>query len=258
MNIFFYDTTFYGFLSALFDAYKMKRFPDSLLPFDAVPPLLYHSLHTVETTNNKYERVQAALKKKLSPFALRQILYIWLSVTPERAMLLFRYLRKVIDTNCNIERHFTDQDVLAVKQLAKKISRERHYIMMLVRFNKSLDDIYFAAIAPRYNVLPLVSAHFKTRFTNQKWAIYDEHRGYGYFFDRQGMKEITLNKAGNFLINGRLNERLIEKGDKEIVALWQHYFNALTIKERVNPKLQRQYMPIRFWKYLPEMWTIVS
>ncbi|WP_370633948.1 MULTISPECIES: DUF4130 domain-containing protein [unclassified Gilliamella] len=36
-------------------------------------------------------------------------------------------------------------------------------------------------------------------------------------------------------------------------TMWHRYCQALTIKERVNPKLQRQQMPRRFWHYLPEM-----
>jgi hypothetical protein len=34
--------------------------------------------------------------------------------------------------------------------------------------------------------------------------------------------------------------------------LWKGYFKAMTIKERINPRLQRQHMPKRFWKYLTE------
>jgi probable DNA metabolism protein len=34
--------------------------------------------------------------------------------------------------------------------------------------------------------------------------------------------------------------------------LWKAYFKSLTIKERINPKLQRQHLPKRYWKYLTE------
>jgi probable DNA metabolism protein len=33
---------------------------------------------------------------------------------------------------------------------------------------------------------------------------------------------------------------------------WKSYIRSLTIRERLNPKLQRQHMPVRFWKFLTE------
>ena len=34
--------------------------------------------------------------------------------------------------------------------------------------------------------------------------------------------------------------------------LWKSYFKAMTIKERLNPTLQRRCMPRRYWAYLTE------
>ena len=30
------------------------------------------------------------------------------------------------------------------------------------------------------------------------------------------------------------------------------YFKTIAIKERINPKLHRQHLPVRFWKYMTE------
>ncbi|WP_392566765.1 TIGR03915 family putative DNA repair protein [Utexia brackfieldae] len=254
MNIFYFDNTFQGLLCAVFDAYKLKSFPDALLCQGEIEPLLTEQTHQVDTVNSKYERVSQALQKKLSKFALNQLSYVWLAQTPESRMLIFRYIRKVFDSPRNIEQHFADPDILAVKQLAKKVSHERHYVLMFVRFNKTADDIYFSPIAPRYNVLPLVCGHFKDRFADQKWAIYDEQRGYGYFFDGKQIMDITLDDASDFLVNGRLNQQYMAEGEEKFMQMWRNYFKALTIKERINPKLQKQFMPKRFWKHLPETW----
>ncbi|MDR2407664.1 MAG: DUF4130 domain-containing protein, partial [Bacteroidales bacterium] len=34
--------------------------------------------------------------------------------------------------------------------------------------------------------------------------------------------------------------------------LWKTFWRAVAIQERKNPKLQRQFMPKRYWKYLIE------
>ncbi|MFR1242295.1 MAG: DUF4130 domain-containing protein, partial [Butyricimonas faecihominis] len=44
----------------------------------------------------------------------------------------------------------------------------------------------------------------------------------------------------------------MDQDEKLFQKLWQTYFKAITIKERLNPKLHRQNLPARFWKYLPE------
>jgi probable DNA metabolism protein len=40
-------------------------------------------------------------------------------------------------------------------------------------------------------------------------------------------------------------------GDWE--QLWQTYHKAINNEDRANPKLQKQFMPKRYWKYLPEL-----
>ena len=40
--------------------------------------------------------------------------------------------------------------------------------------------------------------------------------------------------------------------EKLYQELWKGYFKSLTIKEHINLKLKRQYMPKHYWKYLTE------
>ena len=49
MLIFRYDKTFEGLLTAIFDAYSIKRFPDVLLAAEETSPLFYDEIITVVT-----------------------------------------------------------------------------------------------------------------------------------------------------------------------------------------------------------------
>lgn len=98
MIIFRYDQTFEGLLTSLFEAYSRKQFPDLLQAEEMPLPLFYDETHTVITDTEKAERVWKALQKKLSRFALSGLTRCWLSELPETPMLLFRYLRKVVDS----------------------------------------------------------------------------------------------------------------------------------------------------------------
>lgn len=256
MLAFYYDKSFEGLLCAVFDAFKLKKMPECLLSDDDVVPLLVSDSHHVEFRNSKYERVYLALQKKLSKIALNQILFTWLSELPESDLIIFRYICKVFKSNYSIETDFGDSDVLAIHDIAKKVNKEKHHIQQFVRFNAiknptSDGKIYFAVIGPIYNALPLTTRFFKDRYADQKWAIYDEKRQYGYFYDLEKLEKISLND--DLIINNKINQDYLTDDEKLFQTMWYRYCNALTIKERINPKLQRQNMPRRFWQHLPEM-----
>ena len=250
MQIFFYDASFEGLLSAVFDAYTYKIFPDRLLADGEIAPLCTRSTHNVVTGPEKWARVFTALEKKLSPYAFADILYAALSEEQGDHELLFRYIRKVFDAPRPEEMNFADADVLGVSQLARKICAERQHMLGFARFQKTAEGVYFAALAPRYNIVPLMVPHFRDRFADQKWILYDAARGFGIFFDLVDFTEVYLEK--DRLHNGKLNDTLLADTEKQFQNLWKSYCSAVSIKERVNPKLQRRCMPKRFWAYLTE------
>ena len=260
MIAFHYDKTFEGLLCAVFDAFKLKKMPECLLSDDDLVPLLVSQSHQVEYRNSKYERVYTALQKKLSPIALNQLLFTWLSELPESDLIIFRYICKVFKSNRSIETDFGDPDVLAIHDIAKKVNKEKNNIQKFVRFNSNqntanyIDEkIYFAVIEPIYNALPLTTLFFKDRYADQKWAIYDEKRQYGYFYNLEKLEQISLNEDDHLIVDNKINQDYLTDDEKRFQTMWYRYCNALTIKERINPKLQRQNMPKRFWHHLPEM-----
>ena len=44
--------------------------------------------------------------------------------------------------------------------------------------------------------------------------------------------------------------------EKEYRRLWKNYFDNIAIRERTNPRCQRNFMPVRYWKHLTEMTEI--
>ena len=251
MNIFHYDKTFEGLLTAIFDAYFRRTFPHRLLATGELDPLFVEQSHEVVTQTEKASRVWRALERKLPRGACNMILHVWLSEEPGSDELLMRYIRKVFDATGDITTHFADPDVLEVKQIAMKVSREGEHVRQFVRFQQGGDGTYFAPIAPKYNALPLAIVHFTDRFADQSWLVYDTKRRYGYYYDRKKATEVTL-EEDEHLLSGRLDDTLLAADEKLFQEMWRSYFKALTIKERINPKLQRQHMPRRFWKFLTE------
>jgi len=251
MIIFRYDKTFEGLLTCVFDAYSRKAFPDRLLAENDIAPLFTQECHTVISSEEKSGRVWEGLRKKLPDKAGNMLLYVWLSELEGIDELLFRYICKTFGHKGAFAYNFGDTDVLEVEKIARKVAHEALYIKQFLRFQKAADDIFFAPVRPLYNALPLAIDHFTDRFADQQWVIYDLRRKYGYYYDLHTTREITFTDADSTL-REKLDESLMAEDEKLFQELWKGYFKALTIKERMNPRLQRQHMPVRFWRYLTE------
>lgn len=251
MVVFRYDKSWDGLLSCVFAAYEGKLFPHMLLDLASPTPLLAGKVMEIATDDTKAGRVMAGLRRQLSQLALRQLFYAWLSEDKEADWVIFCYMCKVFDHKNSVESNYSDPDVLALRKLWQLTSKEAMRARQFVRFQKTGNNIYFSLIEPACNVLPLVLGHFKQRFAGQEWVIYDNIRAYGFYYDRENIKEISLSD-GAVDKNGLLRESLLAADEKFFQKAWQRYFQKLTIEERRNPRLQRQHMPRRFWRFLTE------
>ncbi|MDR0970659.1 MAG: TIGR03915 family putative DNA repair protein [Lentimicrobiaceae bacterium] len=253
MTFFVYDGTFEGLLCAVFESYSRKIVPDYVIFEKEQLSLFSDDVVSIVSNAEQATRVWKGLQKKLSASACSMLAVTSMaSDYPDLGSLLFRYVRKTFDTQKSIETNFGDSDVLVVSKLYKKVSRESNRVIQFVRFQKTVDNIFFAPIDPIHNVLPLVVKHFTNRFADQKWVIYDMRRHYGYYFDLKTTQEIIFENLQADLESGKLSENVLAHDEKLFQQLWKTYFKSMTIKERINPKLHRQNLPKRFWKYLTE------
>lgn len=254
MIVFRFDNTFEGLLTCVFDAYFRRTFPDLLLLAGEPLPLFHDEVVEVLTDEEKSGRVWRGLQKKMSASALSALAQCWLADEPETPLLLFRYICKMIDASRSIETNFGDEVVLEFSRMWKRVDWERLRLLQFVRFQKAADGTYFAAVEPEKNALPLTVGHFKDRFSDQRWLIYDVGRAYGFYYDLKEVREVRFEDGSPVtrLVAGRLDEQLMDKDEQLFQQLWKTYFKAICIKERLNPRKHRQDMPVRYWKYLTE------
>jgi len=250
VTIFLYDGTFEGLLTAVFDAYARKQFPQELTV--EKKPLLFTDTYTVVTDTEKSDRVLQGLQKRLSKYAMEMLFTCFLSEQEEVANAIFRYACKTFAAQKSIELNFADPDVLLLSQIYKKVKREAQLMQQFVRFQKTADGIFFSYIEPRYNVLPCVADFFEDRFADQQWIIYDAKRKYALYYDLQKTEIVNFEQLGVNSETGELSAEQSANDELDFQHLWKEYLQSVTIRQRINPQLQRQHMPRRFWKYLPE------
>jgi len=252
MKIYTYDNTFEGFLTCVFDCYSRKDFPVDICSKYGEQRYLYVESIYIETNPQKAERVWKGIQKNLSGKNKQMLFYAYLSEELGIEMKIYRFLRRMFSGHLNLETDYGDPDVLYITQTSQKVKKEAMRMLQFVRFQRTKDGMYFCGIEPRYDVIPMIINHYQKRFADQRWLIYDLKRNYGIFYGKDKVEEVVLSKKQFNTYNGQVKEALLDEGEDFYQKLWRSYFKHINIEERKNLKLQRQHMPRRFWRYLPE------
>ncbi|MEH6681169.1 MAG: TIGR03915 family putative DNA repair protein [Sediminicola sp.] len=245
-----YDGSFNGFLTAVFEAFEGKLTVANIQKNSAYQRGLFSEPETIFTQMDKAQRVWNGIQKK-SHEAIKNIYFAYQAESSGIEMLLYRYIRKLFTGHADVHLNQADDIVLKVGQWAKMVGREKHRMEAFVRFQMTQDGIYFASIEPDFNVLPLISKHFRHRYPAQQWIIYDTKRNYGLFHDMETVEMIGLDLKG-LQGNSIHQSTIFTKEEHQYQELWSNYFRSTNIRSRINKKLHTQHVPKRYWGYLSE------
>ena len=250
MQTLLYDGSFDGLLTAIFEAFEYRYQEVEIFSRENFQQEnMFAEIHEVYTNEEKSERVLKKLEQSIGKSGISQLLSVYFSELPEMERLILSAIQQSIQhPKENVLQNFADNDILEISKICKSVSRERHRMTAFVRFEKMQDDVYFAKIDPDFNVLPLIRKHFKNRYADQKWMIYDLKRQYGLFYDLEHCEFFYPNEKINL---NQYQEKFHEE-EKKYQTLWQSYFTKTNIVERKNTKLHIQHVPKRYWKYLTE------
>ena len=252
MLVFRYDKSFDGLLSALFDAYSMRAFPEALIGPGEPEPLFTERVHEVATDPAHAARVWRGLERRLVVRARSMLVYAWHGEQERSDLLMLRCMRRVFDEGGGVVADQADPDLKSLFQLALKVSHERERLKQFVRLQKAADGTYFAAVTPKHDALPLAVDYFTDRFADQRWLIYDRRRDCGYYYDGHTARCVTL-EDDRGMIADKLADEWLAEDERQFQLLWKNYFRALAIPQRINERQQRRMMPRRYWKHLTEM-----
>lgn len=250
MTVLFYDGTFEGMLTAIFEIYQRRLGPVKLQKGEWYSSAMFEETLKIITHDESAARVLKGLHKKLSPTAIQRLYIAHLAEIENEECNLVGYIRYVFDTARNIEEDYGNKFILRISEIVRMMRREKHRMEAFVRFKQLRDGCYYAAIEPDFNVLPLLIKHFKNRYADQKWIIYDLKRSYGIYYDLHDTQYITLdfstlNKPGEVISAFTEDESIYQH-------LWKNYFHSVNIPARKNTKLHVRHIPKRYWKHLTE------
>lgn len=127
-----------------------------------------------------------------------------------------------------------------LNELEHIVSREAHKYKGFIRFEMT-EVGFFARIAPKHDILPLLAPHFLERFGDER-VIFDEGRNMA----------VVIGKNGYRIMSASVDSFEKHEDEQKFETLWKRFFASIGIKERENKKLQQNFAPLRYRKFMNE------
>lgn len=250
MTTLLYDGSFDGLFTAIFEVFEYRYKDVEIVSRERFhQENIFAEIHEVITQEAKSERVLNKLEEYIGKSGIHELVKVFLSEEADLEQIILSAVRQSIQyPKENILQNYANQDILRIAKICKSVSRERHRMTAFVRFEKMQDEVFFAKIDPDFNVLPLIRKHFKNRYQDQKWMIYDLKRNYGLLYDLETCDFFYPDEN----IDLKKYQEKFHDEENQYQKLWQRYFFKTNIVERKNIKLHLQHVPRRYWKYLTE------
>lgn len=234
------DGSFDGLLTAVFEAYENKTVPEDIIVSKEGYQLSLLPSKEVVTDYEKSVRVEKAVVEKMGREALETIYRAYLSESIDLGIAIYRFIKIGLKAGRSVLSYLQHPDVLKVHDMSSRVLNEVHLFLGILRFRKLKNGIYYSKIEPDGNIITLLAEHFTERLSDQPWIIHDAKRDICALY----------NTVEVVFTDDPIN--LNEDFQDEFESMWKRYFKAIAIESRKNPRLQRQYMPRRYWKNLIE------
>lgn len=249
-----YDSSFDGFLSAVFEIYRQRLDVGDIVPLrsyasrDSQTMDLFMQPFRIETNPESARRLRRAIVNAASEDVLNLLEAAFRSEESGVEMKILAYLRKLFaGLDSNYGKNPSSLEMLPLLAIAKSVRREAGNMLGMVRFNRAPDGTYVSEIEPKYDVLEMIVGHFRGRFPNGRWAIVDVMRGYGALYDGRRVQFVSISDPT------RISRMIAEHAPPDaFTQMWKSYYDSMAIKERLNPRLLKQCLPVRYWRHLPE------
>lgn len=241
-----YDGSFEGFLCAVADCLEAgEEQPEFIRDGDVQAVGLFAGdISEVATVRDVALAFRKRFVETVSHEAFATARYAFHSQKAGIELLVWRYFTLGLRVGRRLGMMLAEEPVCSVNRIARHVSHEAHKYKGFVRFREVEAGFLYAQIEPEADILPFIAPHFVGRVGDRPWMIHDLQRNQAALYDLTSwrlIRDVELTA-----------EPTLTATEHDYAALWQRYFQRHAIKERHNPKLQQQHVPLRYRKHLTE------
>ncbi len=241
--IYVYDGSFDGFLCCAWRALQLGEEPCEILLASEAPLSLFE-VREVVTEEALARRMQGRIRQRMGERALALVKRSFLACLEQKEVHMLEFLRLGRCFGQRAVDMATHPSVQCLLKAVRHLVNEAEAYRGFVRFSE-LGGALVSVIEPKNQVLPLICSHFSNRFPDEVLVIYDKTHA-----------SVLLSDRGKVHI-GYLEEFtpvLPDRRERNYRALWQSFYDAISIRQRVNPRCRMSHMPRRYWQQLTEFW----
>ncbi|MDD2534490.1 MAG: TIGR03915 family putative DNA repair protein [Eubacteriales bacterium] len=244
MLIYVYDGYWEGLLTAVYEAYARHEQPDQIVTNARLAQSWLDQYVEITADSEKASKVARSIRRKISAMAEMRLDRVFRSDDPDKGTLIYHYLQLGYQYGPGVDNYLHENAVLEMHERSQRVNFEVHRFEGLMRFVRTDWGAFYAQFSPDHHITDLLAPHFARRLSDQNWIIHDTKRQIAALYNQK-----------EWILTDQMPELLTASSyqDQQATDLWKIYFQNITITERVNPRLQRQMMPVRYWQNLPEM-----
>jgi len=186
-----FDSTFEGYLSAVYTAFHDKLEVIDLRPGRDKTALLFHEVRFIPSDRQKARRVWDALKQK-GTADLRLVYFAFLSENEELLFPIYEFISLLFR-----EAHPESPKKMRALRTklaswAQRVEDEKHKMEVTLRSRSPLGDTVCFHLRPTYDVLPLLTRYCGLHFGSDPWMLVDTKRKYGLCKKATGIECFSL------------------------------------------------------------------
>ncbi len=240
MNVYITDGSECCFYTAAFSACTDR---DCMITSSRTVQLAFDStVIIVAPDENKCERVKGKLRR-YAPRSLGDISLILRRGSAAKEQVALEYIRLIVQKKSPVGDMLAHPAVIAAREEKKKVTLEAHHFTGFLRFMEGEGGIFYAPFSPDNDILELILPHFLSRLSGQSFIIHDTARGKAALYN------------GKDCVIAQTDEKVsVALSDCELrfQSLWKEYYRSVNIASRPHEKQMKGYMPVRYWKFMPE------
>lgn len=236
--------------TAIYMAYEERRNHGETLLTLSEEPILFAEDVWVVPCVEKVRKVMRTLRSRFGDSDYFHLCQVLASADEEKVQAVYRTVVAGLAKGCHpnhLMDNLTDMWIHKAFTLSREVGREIDHLKGFLRFEELENKILYAEIGPKGNLVTFLMPHFSDRFPMENFVIYDANRRF-----------FGVHPAGGqwYLLQGDGAEEIsgFKRSAEEAVyqELFRQFCRTIAIKERINPTLQRNMLPLRFREYMVE------
>ena len=239
-----YDGSYHGLLCCVAQSFFDKAIPAGIELLDEPQATLF-GIRVIDSDEKLAVRVERSIREKISGEALSTVRNGYLTCMEQKELRLLRFILLGYKHGAKVTAMSLNEDVHAIDKALLYLKNEAHYHVEFLRF-EDCGGFLAGMITPNNLVLPLIVEHFCQRLNTENFMIFDKNHGMGF------MHQTGAQPVREFFYAQNVDLPLPDENEKRYQELWRLFYDTIAVEGRINPKLRRGNMPMRYWQNMTE------